>query len=93
VGVDPTSPETPQDEPCGANALWVQLHVALLESQGRRVEVAFPDEIEDDLIADFVAVITSMCARIYGKRGNRRRSERVRKCIEASEINDTGSQD
>ena len=54
----------------------------LFEIQGRRIEVIFPDETKDDLIQDFIAVITSMCARIYGRRGNKNRAERLRACIE-----------
>lgn len=54
----------------------------LLQMQGRKVEVVFPNETKDDLVQDFIAVITSMCARIYGRRGNKRRSERLRDCIE-----------
>ena len=54
----------------------------LLEMQGRRVEVVFPDETKDDLVADFIAVITSMSARLYGRRGNKHRAERIRQCIE-----------
>ena len=54
----------------------------LFEIQGRRIEVIFPDETKDDLIQDFIAVITSMCARIYGRRGNKNRAERLSACIE-----------
>ena len=56
--------------------------VYLLEIQGRSVEVIFPHETKDDLIQDFIAVVTSMCARLYGRRGNRNRAERLRECIE-----------
>ncbi len=54
----------------------------LLQTQGRRIEVIFPDETQDDLVADFIAIITSMSARIYGRRGNKKRAERIRDCIE-----------
>jgi putative resolvase len=54
----------------------------LLQMQGRSIEVIFPNETNDDLVQDFIAVITSMCARIYGRRGNKRRSEKIRDCIE-----------
>lgn len=56
--------------------------VTLLEMQNRRVEVIFPDETRDDQIADFIVVITSMSARLYGRRGNKHRAERIRQCIE-----------
>ena len=54
----------------------------LLEHQGRRVEAVFPTDTGDDLVDDFVAVITSMAARIYGRRHSKRRAERVKACIE-----------
>jgi predicted site-specific integrase-resolvase len=54
----------------------------VLKTQGRSLEVVLPDDPKDDLVEDFVAIITSMAARIYGKRGNKHRAERIRKCIE-----------
>jgi putative resolvase len=54
----------------------------LLETQGRRLEVLFPSETANELVADFVAVITSMAARIYGQRNSRRKAERIRACVE-----------
>ncbi len=57
--------------------------VELMATQGRAIEVIFPDETKDNLVQDFIAVITSMCARLYGRRGNRNRAERLRECIES----------
>lgn len=54
----------------------------ILETQGRKIEVVFPNDTKDDLVDDFVAIITSMAARIYGRRGNKNRTERIRACIE-----------
>ena len=53
-----------------------------LEQQGRRVEAVFPTDSGDGLVDDFVAVITSMAARLYGRRNSKRRAERVKACIE-----------
>ncbi len=36
----------------------------------------------DELVDDFVAVITSMAARISGRRSNRNRVRQIRSCIE-----------
>ena len=58
--------------------------VTLLELQGRRVEVVFPNETKEDLEADFIASITSMSARVYGGCGNKQRAERIRPCVEQS---------
>ena len=55
--------------------------VALLEMQNRRVEVIFPDETKDDLVADFIVVLTSMSTRLCGRRGNKHRAEPVSQCI------------
>jgi predicted site-specific integrase-resolvase len=38
--------------------------------------------MEQELVDDFVAVITSMAARIYGQRNSKRRAERIRACVE-----------
>ncbi|HEV2460117.1 MAG TPA: recombinase family protein [Ktedonobacterales bacterium] len=62
----------------------------LLEQQGRRVEAAFPTDTGDELVDDFVAVITSMAARIYGRRNAKRRAAQiqacVKQCIERAEV-------
>lgn len=54
----------------------------LMQVQGRRVEVIFPSDTDDDLVDDFVGVITSMAARIYGRRNSKRRAEQIKQCIE-----------
>lgn len=51
---------------------------ALLAQRGGRVEVINAAEGErEDLIQDFVNVITSFCARIYGQRRAKRRTEKL----------------
>jgi predicted site-specific integrase-resolvase len=55
----------------------------LLEQQGRRVEAIYPSDTGDGLVDDFVAVITSLVARISGRRNSKRRAERIRACVEA----------
>src|SRR5579883_175646 len=54
----------------------------LLETQGRHLEVLFPSDTESELVDDFVAVMTSMAARIYGQRNSRHKAERIRVCVE-----------
>jgi putative resolvase len=56
--------------------------ITLMEAQGRRIEAMFPDETRDDPVTDFVSLITSMAARIYGRRGSKRRAERIKQCVE-----------
>jgi putative resolvase len=53
----------------------------LLEHQGRRVEAVFPTDTGNDLVDDFVAVITSMAARIYGRRNAKRRAAQIQACV------------
>jgi len=40
------------------------------------------DTDKEDLVQDFVSVITSFCARLYGQRRNRRRTEELIKTLE-----------
>jgi putative resolvase len=50
---------------------------AALAAQGRSVVVADPGETTDDLVPDMIEVLTSMCARLYGRRGARNRALRT----------------
>jgi putative resolvase len=50
----------------------------LLGIQGRElVIVNTADPAEDDLMSDFVSIITSFCARLYGHRRAKRKTEQV----------------
>lgn len=50
---------------------------AAFSAQGRRIVVADPGEATDDLVRDMIEVLTSMCARLYGRRGARNRAMRA----------------
>lgn len=50
---------------------------AVLGAHGRRIVVADPGETTDDLVRDMIEVLTSMCARLYGRRGARNRAMRA----------------
>jgi putative resolvase len=50
---------------------------AALADRGRRIVVADPGETTDDLVRDMIEVLTSMCARLYGRRGARNRAMRA----------------
>jgi putative resolvase len=54
----------------------------LMQMQGRRLEVLFPPETDHDLGDDFIAVITSMASRMYGRRTSKRRAEKIKQCVE-----------
>jgi putative resolvase len=50
---------------------------AALAAQGRRIVVADDGETADDLVRDMIEVLTSMCTRLYGRRGARNRAMRA----------------
>ena len=50
---------------------------AALAGRGARILVMDEGELEDDLVRDVTEVMTSLCARLYGKRSARRRAERA----------------
>ena len=54
----------------------------LMQMQGRRLEVMFPSDTNHDLVDDFIAGITSMASRIYGRRHSKERAEKIKQCVE-----------
>ncbi|WP_329344858.1 IS607 family transposase [Streptomyces sp. NBC_01352] len=60
----------------------VELVEAALSATGRRLVVLNDGEVEDDLVRDMVEVLTSFCARLYGRRSAK---NRARKALEAAE--------
>ena len=62
----------------------------LLKKLDKEVEVInLAEERKDDLMQDFVSIITSFCARLYSLRRRTRKTECLIKCLEESthEIN------
>ena len=50
----------------------------LFRQHGRSIEVVNEAANDrDDLMQDFVSIITSFCARLYGQRGSTRKTERI----------------
>jgi predicted site-specific integrase-resolvase len=49
---------------------------AALAAQGRRLLVADPSEVDDDLVRDVTGILTSLCARLYGRRAAANRAAR-----------------
>ena len=46
--------------------------------QGRQVEVVnLAENGKEDLMQDFVSIVTAFCARRYGQRRSRRKAERI----------------
>ena len=55
----------------------------LLEKDQRRIEIVNNvDSDKEELIQDFVSIITSYCARIYGNRRSKRKTEKLIKELE-----------
>ncbi|MEU6323172.1 IS607 family transposase [Streptomyces sp. NPDC047009] len=59
----------------------VELVEAALSATGRRLVVLDEGEVEDDLVRDMVEILTSFCARLYG-RGSAK--NRARKALQAA---------
>ena len=50
----------------------------LLGRQGRKIEgINLAENGKEDLIQDFVSMVTSFCARLYGQRRSKRQTERI----------------
>ncbi|MBT2505924.1 IS607 family transposase [Streptomyces sp. ISL-98] len=50
---------------------------AALSATGRELVILDPEESTDDLVRDITDVLTSMCARLYGKRAAKNRAARA----------------
>lgn len=53
---------------------------AALSAQGRQLLVLDPSEVDDDLVRDVTEILTSLCARLYGRRAA---ADRARRAVEA----------
>jgi putative resolvase len=58
----------------------VELVEAALSASGRSLVVLDPAERDDDLVRDMTEVLTSFCARLYGRRSARSRAEKALRC-------------
>ena len=66
----------------------------LLEKDQRKIEIVNNvDSDKEELVQDFVSIITSYCARIYGNRRSKRKTEKLIKELEKDSIkeNDTST--
>lgn len=54
---------------------------ALLNSQGRKLVIMDSSELKDDLVEDMIEVLTSFCARLYGRGSAKNRAKRAVECI------------
>jgi putative resolvase len=59
-----------------------ELVEAALSAHGRRLVVLEDGEVTDDLLGDMVEVLTSLCARVYGRRSARNRALKAVRCAQ-----------
>ena len=59
-----------------------ELVEAALAAHGRRLVVIDDGEVDDDLVRDMVEVLTSFCARLYGRRSARNRALKAVGCAQ-----------
>lgn len=59
-----------------------ELVEAALSAHGRRLVVLDDGEVHDDLVRDMVEVLTSFCARLYGRRSARNRALKAIGCAQ-----------
>ena len=58
---------------------------AALAASGRRLLVAGPAEVDDDLVRDVTEILTFLCARLYGRRAAANRAARALAALEAGD--------
>ena len=61
-----------------------ELVEAALAAHGRRLVALNDDEVADDLVRDVVEVLTSFCARLYGRRSARNRALKALRCAQSN---------
>ncbi|MFF4352517.1 IS607 family transposase [Streptomyces sp. NPDC001530] len=62
-----------------------ELVEAALSASGRRLVALDDGEVEEDLVRDMVEVLTSFCARLYGRRSARNRAKKALEAAAAGE--------
>lgn len=55
---------------------------ATLAAQGRRLIIVNSSELKDDLVQDMIEVLTSFCARLYGRRSAKNKAKRALESIQ-----------
>ena len=64
----------PRDRFACSGAEYVE---AALSAPGRRLLVVDPAEVDDDLVRDVTEILTSLCARLYGRRAAKKQAARL----------------
>lgn len=72
-----------KDRLCRFGLNYIQKLLAL---HGREIEIVNPVlDNKEDLVQDFVSIITSFCARLYGQRRTKRKTERLIRELEGKD--------
>jgi predicted site-specific integrase-resolvase len=71
-----------RDRFCRFGSEYVQ---AALAAQGRELVVVDSAEVDDDLVRDMTEILTSMCARLYGKPAAQNRAKRAVAAVAADD--------
>lgn len=53
-----------------------------LTAQGRKLIIADESELKDDLVQDMIEVLTSFCARLYGRRSAKNKAKKALESIQ-----------
>jgi predicted site-specific integrase-resolvase len=56
-----------------------------LAAQGRRIVVMEQAEMKDDLVQDMIEVLTSFCARLYGRRSAKNKAKKALGVIQSAD--------
>jgi putative resolvase len=59
-----------------------ELVEAALSAHGRCLLALDPGDVDDDLLREMTEVLTSFCARLYGRRSACNRAEKALRCAE-----------
>jgi putative resolvase len=60
----------------------VEYGEASLQAQGRRLIVVDQGEAKDDLVEDMIEVLTSFCARLYGRKSAKNKAQKALKAVQ-----------
>ena len=58
---------------------------ASLKASNRQLLIANEEELKDDLVQDMIEVLTSFCARLYGRRSAKNKAEKALAVINKEE--------
>ena len=66
--------------PCRFARFGAEYVAAALDANHRRMAVVADAEVDDDLVRDMTELMTSLCARLYGRRSAKNRAEKALLC-------------